>query len=145
MLFRSLLCMPIMTLAVDVKEAVVVSTLVGAVAISWQAWVLRHDVATRVAGRLCLGAVFGMPLGLVVLRHAPEHALRLSLGIAVLIATALLVRGINLSRAGAPLDIVSGFCSGLLNTSLSTNGPPLVFALQARRDRKSTRLNSSHT
>ena len=70
----ALLCMPIMTLAVDVKEAVVVSTLVGAVAISWQAWVLRHDVATRVAGRLCLGAVFGMPLGLVVLRHAPEHA-----------------------------------------------------------------------
>ena len=101
----ALLCMPIMTLAIDVKEAVIVSTLVGAVSISWQAWLLRGDTAPKITGRLCLGAVFGMPLGLIVLRLAPEHSLRLALGIAVLIATALLARG----------------------------------------DRKSTRLNSSHT
>ena len=62
-----------------------------------------------------------------------EHSLRLALGIAVLIATALLARGMNLSHAGAPLDVAAGFLSGILNTSLSTNGPPLVFALQARR------------
>ena len=40
----ALLCMPIMTLAVDVRDAVVVSTLVGMVSISWQAWVDRKSV-----------------------------------------------------------------------------------------------------
>ena len=30
------------------------------------------------------------------------------------------------------LDVTAGFLSGVLNTSLSTNGPPLVFDLQAR-------------
>lgn len=129
----ALLCMPIMTLAVDVKEAVIVSTLVGAVSISWQAWMLRADTEPVVTGRLCLGALVGMPLGLGVLQVASEHALRLTLGIAVLIATALLARGFNLRHAGAPLDLAAGFVSGLLNTSLSTNGPPLVFALQARQ------------
>ena len=38
-------------------------------------------------------------------------------------------------RAGCQprLDVTAGFLSGVLNTSLSTNGPPLVFLLQARR------------
>jgi uncharacterized membrane protein YfcA len=29
--------------------------------------------------------------------------------------------------------VVAGFMSGVLNTSISTNGPPLVFVLQARQ------------
>ena len=57
----ALLCMPIMTLAVDVRDAVVVSTLVGMVSISWQAWVLRADADREVSNRLCIGAVAGMP------------------------------------------------------------------------------------
>jgi len=50
----------------------------------------------------------------------------------VLVATALLVRRINLSHVGPAMDYGLGFVSGVLNTSLSTNGPPLVFDLQAR-------------
>ena len=30
------------------------------------------------------------------------------------------------------LDVGAGFLSGVLNTSISTNGPPLVFVLQSR-------------
>ncbi|MDT5369868.1 MAG: hypothetical protein QOC62_4299, partial [Mycobacterium sp.] len=33
---------------------------------------------------------------------------------------------------GRRLEYAAGFLSGVLNTSLSTNGPPLVFALQSR-------------
>lgn len=129
----ALLCMPIMTLAVDVRDAVVVSTLVGMVSISWQAWVLRADADREVANRLCIGAVAGMPLGIVVLRVMSDQSLRLILGCAVIIATLMLIRRINLTHAGARLDLAAGFLSGVLNTSLSTNGPPLVFTLQARQ------------
>lgn len=129
----ALLCMPIMTLAIDVREAVVVSTLVGMVSISWQAWVLRRDAEPKVSARLCAGAIAGMPVGLVVLLVLSDRALRLTLGLAVIVATVMLIRQVNLAHVGAPLDVTAGFLSGVLNTSLSTNGPPLVFALQARQ------------
>jgi uncharacterized membrane protein YfcA len=73
-----------------------------------------------------------MPFGLVILNVVPDRSLKVVLGVAVLVATVLLVRRINLSHVGPGLDITTGFLSGLLNTSLSTNGPPLVFNLQAR-------------
>ena len=107
----ALLCMPIMTLAVDVRDAVVVSTLVGMVSISWQAWVLRADADREVSNRLCIGAVAGMPFGIVALRAMSDQSLRLILGCAVIIATLMLIRRINLTHVGARLDLAAGFLS----------------------------------
>lgn len=129
----ALLAMPIMTLAVPVEQAVVVSTLLGMVSTSWMGWHLRAAVDRPIAKRLTLAAFAGMPLGLWILNVVSDKALRLTLGIAVLIATGLLIRRINLAHVGPTLDIGMGFISGVLNTSLSTNGPPLVFDLQARQ------------
>jgi uncharacterized membrane protein YfcA len=81
---------------------------------------------------MVVGAYLGMPLGLVVLSTVSERVLRFALGVAVLIAVVLLAMDVRL-RAGRHTDATAGFLSGVLNTSLSTNGPPLVFALQARR------------
>lgn len=128
----ALLCMPIMTLAVPVERAVVVSTLVGLASASWQTAALRADIDRPLARRMSVGALVGMPLGLLVLNVLSDTALRLLLGVSVLLATALLVRRIDLRAVGRPLDYTAGFFSGVLNTSLTTNGPPLVFALQAR-------------
>ena len=128
----ALLCMPIMTLALPVEKAVVVSTLLGMVSTTWQGWHLRAHARRPLVKRMTLAAFVGMPFGLVVLNVVPDRSLKVVLGIAVLVATALLARRINLSHVGPGLDVGSGFLSGLLNTSLSTNGPPLVFVLQAR-------------
>ncbi|HAP77898.1 MAG TPA: hypothetical protein DCR14_17670 [Acidimicrobiaceae bacterium] len=128
----ALLCMPIMTLAIPVERAVVVSSLLGILTTSWQAWHLRGDAERPLVRRFSIAAFVGMPLGLVVLNVVADRHLRLVLGVSVLIATAMLVRRIDLRHVGSPLDYSAGFLSGVLNTSLSTNGPPLVFALQAR-------------
>jgi uncharacterized membrane protein YfcA len=128
----ALLSMPIMTIALPVKEAVVVSTLLGMLSTSWQAWHLRADTIRPLAKRLTLSAFVGMPLGLYLLNVVDNDVLRLGLGISVIIATILLIARINLSHVGPGLDMGVGFVSGVLNTSLSTNGPPLVFGLQAR-------------
>lgn len=128
-----LLSMPIMTLAVPVEQAVVVSTLLGMVSTSWMGWHLRAEHDRVLVKRLTLAAFVGMPLGLWILNVVSDRALRVALGTAVLVATALLARRINLSHVGPRLDIGLGFVSGVLNTSLSTNGPPLVFDLQARQ------------
>ena len=128
-----LLAMPIMTLAVPVDEAIIVATLLGMVSTIWMAWHLRADADRPLVKRLTLAAFLGMPLGLWILNVVSDRSLRLALGVSVLVATVLLVRRINLSHVGPGLDFTAGFLSGVLNTSLSTNGPPLVFVLQARQ------------
>lgn len=128
----ALLCMPIMTLAVPVAQAVVVSTLLGVLATGWQSWHLRADAVLPLVRRISVAAYLGMPLGLVILNVVDDRALKMALGFAVLIATGLLARRINLTHVGSHMDYGAGFLSGVLNTSLSTNGPPLVFLLQAR-------------
>ena len=51
----------------------------------------------------------------------------------MVVAVGLLVRGSDLAHLGPRMDCVLGFVSGVLNTSISTDGPPLVFDLQARK------------
>ena len=128
----ALLCMPIMTLAIPVEKAVVVSTLLSAGTTSWQSWFLRKDADGSLVKRLTIAAYVGMPLGMVILEIVPDTGLKVVLGVSVLIATLMLVRRIDLRHVGNGMDVAAGFTSGVLATSLSTNGPPLVFDLQAR-------------
>lgn len=127
-----LLSVPLMTLVVSTREAVVVSTLLGVGLSTWQAWRQRADARRPLVRRLAASAYLGMPFGLWVFVAVGDHVLRLLLGLAVLGAVVLLAFRINLRHAGPALDVGAGFLSGVLNTSLSTNGPPLVFVLQAR-------------
>jgi uncharacterized membrane protein YfcA len=93
----------------------------------------RRDRDARIANRLLLAAIVGMTLGFLVFDFVSDTVLRVVLGVGVLIAVFLLARGLDLAHLGSGLDFVVGFVSGILNTSLSTNGPPLVFGLQARK------------
>lgn len=129
----ALLAMPLMTFALPVERAVVVVALLAIFSTSWQAW--EHHRAARwpLVRRLLGASIAGMPFGLVLLNVVDDRVLRLVLGIGVLIATALLVRDLTLDHVGPPLDIAMGFVSGVANTSIGTNGPPLVFDLQSRR------------
>jgi uncharacterized protein len=129
----ALLGVPLMTLAIEPKLAVVVSALTGILVTTWQAIRSRADADRLLVRRLTIAAYVGMPFGLLVFITVDDNVLRLLLGIAVLIAVVMLALRVNLHHAGPRLDYTAGFISGVLNTSLSTNGPPLVFALQARQ------------
>jgi uncharacterized protein len=129
----ALLAVPLMTLKVGTKEAVVITTLLGAGVTLFQAWHHRHHIDREIARRMTIGAYAGMPLGFWVYVSVDESVLRFMLGVAVLVAVVLLAIKLNLTGAGPGLELGAGFLSGVLNTSLSTNGPPLVFALQARQ------------
>ena len=128
----ALMSVPLMSLAVPTQQAVVISTVLGCGVTSWQAWAGRAIVDRETAKRLIIAAYVGMPIGLLIFVTVDEHILKLMLGIAVLIAVVLLAVRVDMGRFGHGLEITAGFVSGVLNTSLSTNGPPLAFALQAR-------------
>ncbi len=127
-----LLSMPLMTLVITPQRAVVVSALISVGITTWQAWAMRRDIDVAVVRRLIVPAYLGMPLGLIALSTLGDSTLRIALGITVLLAVSALASGVALP-AGPRTLTGAGFLSGVLNTSLSTNGPPLVITLQARR------------
>lgn len=129
----ALLSVPLMTLAVDTHTAVVVSTLTGVIVTLNQAWRQRAHADAALVKRMTLASYAGMPFGLLIFTAVSGRVLLRILGLAVLVAVVLLLAGLDLSRRGRSVDLVAGFVAGVLGTSISTNGPPLVFALQARR------------
>jgi uncharacterized protein len=128
----ALTSVPLMALLVGAKDAVVLAALFG-LASSTVLVVRSHEgVVWPVAGRMLAGAAAGMPLGLLVLIAVEERPLRAVIAVAVLVFGGMLVAGVTVEGGGRAVDLGAGFVSGVLNTSVSTNGPPLVLALQAR-------------
>ena len=128
----SLIAVPLMTLVVSPRDAVVVATIIGAISTTSQAVVDRKHVDRTIAKRLVIASYAGMPFGLMAFILVSETGLRLVLGAVVVSAAILLMRGFRLDSESHHFDWLLGMVSGFLSTSTSTNGPPLVFLMQAR-------------
>lgn len=128
----ALFVVPLFGLFIDVKVGVVISTIAGLASSSHQAFKDRRHIDSPLARRLVLASLSGMPVGLLVIVVVPSAALQVIVGIFVVAAAMALWRGFLVSAVSPIADKVAGFVSGLLATSTSTNGPPLVVLLQAR-------------
>ena len=129
----SLLAMPLLSIFVDIQDAVVIATLCG---IFTNAVHLRKDfqlVERSIARRISLSALIGMPLGVVVLSVFSATHMRAIIGVVIVVLVFLMMRNFILKTENTNVDIVLGAFSGLLATSVSTNGPPLVFLLQSKQ------------
>lgn len=129
----ALLSVPLMALAIPTQEAVVISTVLGLVSSGVQTVKGIGDADWTLVRRMTIAAFAGIPVGFVLYETLSADTLRLLLGIGVLIAVYLLIRGVDFIGKGSIVEWSAGFVSGALASSLSTNGPPLVFALQGRR------------
>ena len=129
----ALLSVPIMMQVVDLHRAVILASLIGTTNNFYQYRDLKHDQDKTQVRRFLLASFFGAPLGLLAFIYADQSVLKIFLGLGVLLGVILLVRGRDLTNAHISLDWSMGVISGFLLTSTSTNGPPLVFALQARK------------
>lgn len=129
----ALLSVPIMMQVIGLHRAVILASLIGTANNLYQYRDLRHDQDKVQVKRFLWASFIGAPLGLVAFIYADQHVLKVFLGVGVLLGVMLLIRGRDLSEAHISLDWIMGVVSGFLLTSTSTNGPPLVFALQARR------------
>lgn len=128
----SLATVPLMALAVGPKDAVVLSAVFGLLSNGGVAVRYRRDADVPVARRLVLGALVGMPVGLVALVAVPAAPLQAAIGVVVLVAVVALARGWRLPHPGPAVDVASGVATGLLNTSVGVSGPPVVMDLQGR-------------
>ena len=128
----SLFAVPLMALAISLPDAVVagsIASLANVVVLSARS---IHEVEWSTARRFNVPAMAGMPLGLLVLVQVDESVLKVALGIVIIALIVVLLRTRSAAQPRLVVETTAGFVSGVLATSTSTNGPPLVFAAQLR-------------
>jgi len=123
----ALLAMPLLTLFIDVKIATPLVQLIAsiiALVIVGQSW---RSVDLRVTWRLIVSSAAGVPVGLLMLKSAPEGVI-IGLLAALLISYGLF----NLTRPRLP-QLANhnwaygfGFVAGILGGVYNTNGPPVI-------------------
>ncbi|MEX1217065.1 MAG: sulfite exporter TauE/SafE family protein [Acidimicrobiales bacterium] len=128
----SLLAVPIMAMALPIDLAVVISATLSTFTSGGQAISERHHGDRPTIKRLVIAAFVGAPLGLLILDFATSQQLKIGLAIVIVLFLIVNLRGFRLEKPSTPVDLAAGFVAGVLSTSLSTNGPPLVMALHAR-------------
>jgi uncharacterized membrane protein YfcA len=88
---------------------------------------LRREVTPRALGNLVLGSVAGTPLGVWLLATLPISGLNRLIGLMLVTAVALQLRGAMPARLpGRAWALGAGFLSGLLGGAVGTPGPPVV-------------------
>jgi uncharacterized protein len=123
---EALIAVPLLALSMPVQVAAPLAVLVSitvAVVVVIQDW---RQVHFRSAGRLVLSTLFGIPLGLLLLKTVPESVVKSILG-AFIIAFALYsLTGRKPELHNDRLAPLFGFTAGILGGAYGMNGPPLV-------------------
>ncbi|MGE5594548.1 MAG: sulfite exporter TauE/SafE family protein [Hyphomicrobiales bacterium] len=128
----SLMMVPPLILVVGVKDAVVVSNILGTVVSAVLLTRTHRWVEWRTGGILLAASVVGMPAGLAVLVLANPDVLQVVIALAVMAFTVMLARGLRLHSAGLAGDAGAGIVSGILRMSTSMSGPPVAIYLQGK-------------
>ena len=124
----ALVLMPALFAVLEPAEAVAVALVLGA---SVSAFVLveSRDVPTHGLARLLLPALPGLAVGAVVITVVAKEPLQVGVGLVVIGAALWQLRRSEETHFPASL---AGFLSGVLTTSISINGPPLVLWLESQ-------------
>jgi uncharacterized protein len=130
----ALLIVPPLVLLLGPREAVVLSNVIGTVIAAVMLLRLHREVQWKTTAVLIGASVFGLPLGLLALTQLDPDVLQVFIAITVIVFTVLLMRGFALgSRITLQGSLAAGVIAGVLRTSTSMSGPPVVLYLQGTR------------
>lgn len=128
----SLFIVPVLAVLIGPKETVLLANVLSTGLNAVQLPSIRGHVEWPTARRMLVASFVGMPLGLAVLLIVDPEVLKLIIAATVVVFTVLLVRGTRMHGEGRAGDLTAGAISGILNTSTSMSGPPIVIYLQGR-------------
>lgn len=131
----ALLAVPLLAFVVPTKSAVIIVFLNGTLTCAWLSLRLRRQTQWSTVRQLGAGVLLGAPVGVIVLRVVSAETLRLVLGVTIVTAATWIIVQTRVGGArpvpSRPLTtLTTGVISGVLNTALATNGPPLVYELR---------------
>jgi uncharacterized membrane protein YfcA len=129
----ALVVVPLVMGVLGVRDSVVLVTFGSIVNTTLVAHQERGSIPVRRVTGLLAGCLAGLPVGLAALLWASEESLRLGVGVTTVVTALVLAAGVRPMSASVARDLGVGFLAGVLNTSTSMNGPPVVLYLQALR------------
>jgi uncharacterized protein len=107
----------------------------GLVVQGYSVWKLRHALRWQRLAPFIVGAVFGVPLGVLMLAHADPHYLRVGVGVVLVLFSlyGLLRPTIKPIKAGATAgDVGAGFLNGVLGGATGLAGIIVIIWCQLR-------------
>lgn len=124
---EALIAVPLLALTLPVQVAAPLAVLVSitvAIVVVIQDW---RSVHVRSAGWLVLSTLFGIPLGLLLLKSVPESVVKSILGVFIIAFAIYSLTGRRKTELhNDRLAPVFGFLAGILGGAYGMNGPPLV-------------------
>ena len=126
-----LLIIPPLVLFLGPRDAVALSTVLGTALSSLMLPNVWHDIEWRPLNVSVLAAIAGSPVGLAALILLDKDVLQALIAIAVLVATALLIRGVRVPATPTVGPAVAGFIAGIGRMAAGLPGPPVVLYFQA--------------
>ncbi|MCP4539933.1 MAG: sulfite exporter TauE/SafE family protein [Chloroflexi bacterium] len=130
----ALIAMPLLVMTISVQTATPLVALMGftiAITILSRNW---REVDIKAAWRLIVSALVGIPIGILMLRDAPEQIVRTIMGVVLVLFglySLITPRFPTLQRQG--FAYIFGFVSGVLGGAYNMNGPPIVIYSALRR------------
>ncbi len=122
-----LVAIPLLCLIMDIKIAVPLCILNGLIITSYLVFTLRHHLDFRKIMPLLLGALPGIPAGVVLLKHVDQGLLQVFIGI-ILISYSLY--NLLVKPKSYTLHVgwgyFAGFLTGAITAALSAGGPPAI-------------------
>jgi uncharacterized protein len=123
---EALIAVPLLALTMPVQVAAPLAVLVSitvAVVVVIQDW---RNVHVRSAGWLVLSTLFGIPLGLLLLKTVSESVVKSILGVFIIAFALYSLTGRKPELHNDRLAPLFGFMAGILGGAYGMNGPPLV-------------------
>lgn len=123
----ALVAIPLLTLFIDIKEAVPLCMLTSLIITTYLAIQLRKHFDREKILPLCIGAIPGILIGATVLKIVPSQTIRMLLG-TLLIAYSLysLLFTVKPRKLHKAWGYIAGFGSGAIGAAFSAGGPPTI-------------------
>jgi uncharacterized membrane protein YfcA len=124
----ALVTVPLLSLAWEVKPAVVTSTVLGTLILMPLLYEVRGRVPVRRVVPLLIGSLAGIPLGVLILERIDSVTLEVVVAILTIVGSLLIYLSpkMSLRRPLASVSLLVGGLSGALRAATSMGGPPLI-------------------
>ncbi len=122
----ALLAAPLLFIFLEKETVVSAMLIIGVIINFFLIKKIKKSVGYKRIPLLFLASLVGMPIGIWILSTITMNSMKVLVGALVIVFASILSFGkIRLPKSNF-LALLSGFISGILNTSTSTSGPPAV-------------------
>jgi uncharacterized membrane protein YfcA len=125
-----MITVPPMLMMLAASDVVPMQIALGALMSVPLAWKARMHIQPMLVGPLILSAVAGLPLGTLILHQFDGPVLKLTIGIVLVSMSLAMLTGWSYPvKRQLPMLFPIGFLAGLMQTSFSMSGPPIILFL----------------